>query len=200
MTSVLPKMVADVGPALFRFSVDDYHRLLEVPGLFDGKRVELIEGVLVEKLTHDPPHDSTVQAVDDLLTALLPPGWRKRVRLAITLSDSEPEPDVCLARGDRHTYRTHHPGPADIGLVIEVADTSLRYDRQDKARAYARAGIAVYWVVNLIDRQVEVYTQPSGPAAAPAYAHRQDYQPGGSVPVVLEGVTVGAIAVNEILP
>jgi len=134
------------GPALYRFSVEEYHRLVEAGGLFAGKRVELLEGMVVAKVTHNPPHDSTVQSIDELVAGLLPAGWCKRCQLAVTLTDSEPEPDLCVARGDRRTYRHRHPGPPDIGLVIEVADTSLAYDRVDKGRAYARAGIVEYWI------------------------------------------------------
>ena len=116
------------------------------------------------------------------------------------IADSEPEPDVAVARGDETTYDTRHPGPGDLGLVVEVAYSSLTLDRVHLARIYARAGIVEYWIVNLIDRQVEVYTQPSGPTAAPTYGHRHDYGPGDSVPLVLDGVAVGQVAVSEVLP
>jgi Uma2 family endonuclease len=183
---------------LHRFSVDEYHRMVEM-GLFDKYRVELLEGIVVRKMTRNPPHDSSLQCIDELLTALLPPGWCKRQQSAITLADSEPEPDVCVARGDRRSYFTRHPGPADIGLVIEVSESTLPDDRQ-KARIYARAGIATYCIVNLVDRQVEVYTGPSGPAAAPSYAHRHDFAAGAHVPLLLDGVAVGQLAVADLLP
>lgn len=103
-------------------------------------------------------------------------------------------------RGDGRSYLTRHPGPRDVGLLIEVANTSLLRDRRDKARIYARAGIAVYWIVNLEDRQVEVHTQPSGPTAIPAYGAVAVHSPGDAVPLVLEGATVGAIGVDDLLP
>ncbi len=92
-----------------------------------------------------------------------------------------------------------HPGPADTALVIEVSASSLYYNRTDKARIYARASIPVYWVVNVIDKVIEVFTQPSGPCDSPAYSQRDEYPVGTAVPVVLDGNTVGAIPVAEIM-
>jgi Uma2 family endonuclease len=87
-----------------------------------------------------------------------------------------------------------------VGLIVEVADSSLLDDRRDKARLYARDSIVEYWIVNVRDRQVEVYTQPSGPAAAPAYGDVRVYGPGQSVPLVLGGVAVGTDLVDELFP
>lgn len=86
-----------------------------------------------------------------------------------------------------------------MGLLIEVADITLDIDRYDKGRIYARAGIPVYWVVNVVDKVIEVYTQPSGPTEQPAYAQRDDYPIGTAVPVVLDGTTVGTITVAEVV-
>ena len=193
-----PVQPVQAGPVLHRFSVDEYHRMVDA-GFFDKARVELLEGLVVEKRSRNPPHDYALQAVDELVTAMLPTGWCKRVQSALTLSTSEPEPDVCFPRGDRSLYRTRHPGPADVGLVVEVAESSLSDDRA-KARIYAQAGIPTYWIVNLVNRQVEVYTQPSGAGANPAYGQRQDFAAGSHVPLVLAGVTVGQIAVADLLP
>ncbi len=81
-----------------------------------------------------------------------------RMQSAITLSRSEPEPDAALVRGNARTYAKHHPKPPDIGLVIEVSDSTLDGDRIDKGRLYAEAGIVCYWIVNLVDRQIEIYS------------------------------------------
>jgi putative restriction endonuclease len=85
-------------------------------------------------------------------------------------------------------------------LIAEVADSSLRRDRGWKKRLYARARVAVYWIVNLVDRQIEVYTEPTGPVKRPDYRQRADYKPGDKVPVVLDGREVARLAVNDILP
>jgi Uma2 family endonuclease len=186
--------------AFYQLSVDKYHQMIDAGILEEGEKVELLEGYLVPKMTIHPPHATALQRVRKRIEARVPAGWDTRIGQPITLLDSEPEPDVAVARGDEATYDRRHPGPSDLGVVIEVAHSSLTLDRVHMARIYARAGIVEYWIVNLIDRQIEVYTQPSGPTAAPAYGHRQDHRPGDSVPLVLDGVPVGQIAVSEVLP
>jgi Uma2 family endonuclease len=188
------------GMALHRFSVDDYHRMIEVGILTSGDRVELLEGCVVQKMSQNPPRHTALQRTRKRIEALARTGWEVRIQAPITLPDTEPEPDVAVARGDDSVYATRHPGPADIGLVVEVSDSTLDFDRRDKAEMYARAGVVEYWIVNLVDRQVEVYTRPSGPTPAPAYSQRQVYGTGMSVPLVLDGVTLGQIAVNDLLP
>lgn len=183
-----------------KFTLDEYHRMIESGVLKSGEPYELLEGNLVLKMSHGSRHGSAVQALPKRFWRMLPAGWDVRTQSAVTLTDgSEPEPDVALVRGDETTYRDHHPGPAEIGLLVEVADSSLLDDRHDKSRIYARAGVSVYWVVNVLGKIIEVYTRPSGPTADPAYADRTDYAPGASVPVVLDGVTVGSVAVAEVL-
>jgi Uma2 family endonuclease len=182
-----------------RFTVAQYHKMIEAGVLTEDDRVELLEGYLVEKMPHDPLHDGTLQKVNRRLTPLLPPGWELRVQMSITLLKSEPEPDIAVVREDPSGYMTRHPGPADFGVLAEVANTSLDSDRDDKLPIYARAGIPVYWIVNVVDRQVEVYEQPSGPTASPGYGVRQVYKPGDLVPLVLDGVSIGPIPVADLL-
>jgi Uma2 family endonuclease len=182
------------------FSVEEYHQMIQAGILDENDNVELLEGHLVHKMSRNPPHDGTIQLVSDLLREVLPPGWCVRDQSAVTLTGSEPEPDVCLARGTRRSFLTRHPGAAEVGLVVEVSESSLAWDRTDKARIYARAGIETYWIVNLVDRQVEVYTQPTGPSASPGYARRDDVPLGGSVSLVLDGVVIAALAVCDLLP
>jgi Uma2 family endonuclease len=178
------------------FTVDEYHRMIEVGVLTEDDPVELLEGRIVLKMPRNPPHDSTIAQAQDTVNKHLPPGWHVRVQSAITLSDSEPEPDVGIARGQPHDYATHHPGPVDIAALIEVADSSLDRDRNLKGPLYARARIPVYWIINLVDSQVEVYTDPSGPGAAPCYHQRQDYD-NAAVPLVIAGQVVGQIPVRD---
>lgn len=183
-----------------RFSVPEYHRLIEAGILAESEKVELLEGYLVRRLTGSPPHACAVGLVGASLRPVMPSGWMLRAPTALTLSDSEPEPDGAVVRGNPRTYIAHHPGPSEIGLVIEVADSTLAGDRADKVRIYARAGIVCYWIVNLVDNQIEVYTSPSGPTAAPTFAQRVDYRPGDQLPLVLGGVAVAQIAVSDLLP
>jgi Uma2 family endonuclease len=182
------------------FTVEEYHKLIQAGVFEEDDPFELLEGYLVKKMGRNPPHDGTIQLVDAGLKALLPSGLVTRVQSAITLSDSEPEPDVVVARGSLRSYLKKHPEPSDIGLVVEVADSSLRLDRTEKGRIYARAAIPIYWVVNLIDGQVEVFTGPSGPAAVPVYAQSHDFPVGTNVPFALDGLTLGPLPVGDLLP
>jgi Uma2 family endonuclease len=186
--------------AIARFSVARYQRMIEVGILTPEDRVELLENYVVLKMPRNPPHDSTLQRMLRPLLRSLPPAWDLRIQSAVALPDSQPEPDFALVRGSSADYENRHPGPADVGVVIEVADASLLRDQRDKTRIYARAGILCYWIVNLVDRRIEVYSQPSGPAAVPAYGAFQTYQPGDALPLVLAGTAVGTVPANELLP
>ncbi len=183
-----------------RFSVAEYHRLIEIGVLTEDDNLELLDGYLVHKMSRNPPHDAAIQKITKRLFRLLPPDWDLRIQSAVTLTRSEPEPDLAVVRGDETRYLAHHPKPPDIGLAIEVSDSTLDGDRIDKGRLYAEAGIAYYWIVNLVDRQIEVYTQPSGATTTPAYGQRQDYRMGDDVPLWLDGRVVANIPVSELLP
>lgn len=183
-----------------RLTVAEYHQMIQAGILMDGEPYELLEGFMVKKMSHGPKHDGGMDDLEGLLPALIPDGWFVRCQRAVTLPDSEPEPDYAVVRGPRGRYRSGHPKPAEIGLLIEFSDSSLRIDRVGKARVYARAGIVVYWVVNIPDRQVEVFSGPSGPTEAPAYTRHDVHPAGSAVPVVLDGVTVGTVAVADIIP
>ncbi len=182
--------------AVYRMTVDEYEAMAEA-GILRDSRVELIDGLLVRKMTKKPPHVWTVEAVDEALVRLLPPGWFTRQEKPVRIPDfDEPEPDVLVIRGARDDYRKRHPEPADLGLLVEVAETSLDRDRGDKLVAYGKGRVACYWIVNLVDRQVEVYTNP----VATGYQSSQVFLPGEYVPVVIDGTEVGRVAVADILP
>ena len=166
----------------------------------EDDNLELIEGYLVHKDSMTPPHDCTITLVTAALSAVLPADWLIRTQCAITLPDSEPEPDIVVARGGARTYAKRHPNPTDLGNLIEVADSTLASDRSDKGRIYARAKAPVYWTVNLIDRQIEVYEQPSGPTPVPGYAKTTICGANDTIPMVLDGVTVATFAVRDLLP
>ena len=199
-TLVSPPAVLSAPGSLRRFSVEEYHQMIQAGILDENDNAELIEGYVVNKMSRNPPHDSAIRILSKHLERMLPPGWDYRGQSAITLSDSEPEPDLAVVRGDERTYGTRHPGAADTGFVVEVSDSTLAWDRSEKARIYARAGIETYWIVNLVDRRLEVHTGPSGPTASPCYARRDDIPIGGSVPLVLDGVVIAALAVSDLLP
>jgi Uma2 family endonuclease len=150
-------------------------------------------------MSRNPPHDAAIQKSMKKLLRLLATGWDLRVQSAVTLTESEPEPDMAIVRGDESAYVTRYPTAAD-SLVIEVSDSTLPGDRDDKGRIYARAGIECYWIVNLIDRQIEVYTSPSGPGPDPKFAQRVDYRGVEKVFLLLGGTAPIQIAVQDLLP
>jgi Uma2 family endonuclease len=183
-----------------RITVAEYHELIRTNFLTTEDRVELIDGYMVNKMPQNDPHASTVQRLTADLIRTSPSGWQARIQLPITLANSEPEPDAAVVRGDRHTYDHRRPTGSDFGVVVEVADSSLRFDRVIKLPLYAAAGVPVYWIVNLIDRRVEVYADPDPAADPPAYRTHTNYAPGQDVPVVLDGQTVATIPVADLLP
>jgi len=177
-------------------NVHEYERI-GAAGALDDERVELIDGYMVKKMPKNPPHSWTTQKIFNLLTGFLPPGWLPRQEQPIRIPDfDEPEPDIAIVRGSIDDYKQRHPEPPDVALVIEVSESTLDRDQLEKLPAYARGSIPVYWIVNLVERWVEVYTGPT----PGGYTTRQDYPRGQSVPVVIDGGEIGRIAVDDILP
>ena len=144
-------------------TVEQYHSFSEFTE--NGRRTELIRGIVIEKMSKSPRHSSTVRRLHRLLLAVLPPGFILFREDPLTLADSEPEPDLAIVRGDEKAFAERHPVTA--ALVIEVAVTSAAEDRA-LAALYAEAGVEEYWIVLPRDRQIEVYRRPS----AGAYAER----------------------------
>jgi Uma2 family endonuclease len=136
----------------------------------------------------------------DALGPLLPSGWHLISQEPITTADSEPEPDIGVVRGKRRDYVNRHPQPKDVGLIVEVADTTLARDRGVKKTIYARARIPIYWIINLIDRCVEVYSDPTGPAKKPDCRDRQVLDLKDTVPFILDGEEIGRIRVKALMP
>jgi Uma2 family endonuclease len=207
-TTVAPAPVAPSAPPpalgpdepIFRLSVEQYQAMVRAGILAADDPVELLEGYLIQKMAKNPPHRLAKRKLYRALVTLLPTGWDIDTQDAITTDDSEPEPDVFVFRAVPDDYADRHPGPQDLALVTEIADSSLRRDRGRKKRIYARAAVPVYWIVNLVDRQIEVYTDPTGPADEPTYRHRQDYLADAQVPVVVGGAEVGRLTVADLLP
>ncbi|GIK55226.1 MAG: Uma2 family endonuclease [Chloroflexi bacterium] len=187
-------------PQLWQISVERYHEMIESGSLTENDRLELLEGYLVEKMTVHPPHSFTTDQIRDELTAIVGSEHFVKSQQPITTAESEPEPDVIVVKGRKRDFVQRHPGPEDVALVIEVADSTLAQDQNWKKRIYGRAGIAVYWIVNLTERQIEVYTQPSGLTAQPTYHHMVTYRETDEIPVVLGGVQIGALSVCNLLP
>lgn len=137
---------------------------LKLTELFPGSRYELIEGELIDKMGQNPPHSYVIARLNALLAATFPD--RIRIQSSISLPDpdgrySEPEPDVVVLNRDNDFF-DRHPGPADIALLVEVSDTTFSTDRQIKYRLYARAGIAEYWIIDILKRRAIVCRNPAG--------------------------------------
>jgi Uma2 family endonuclease len=152
-----------------RWSREEYGRLVDL-GVFNGEPIELLGGQLVVAEPQGRHHATSVGVVGAVLNASLPRGWVVRIQAPITLDEeSEPEPDVAVVVGTHLDYRAAHPRRA--ALVVEVADASLGFDRTLKGGLYARGGVEDYWIVNLIDRALEVYRDPAPSASAPCGWH-----------------------------
>lgn len=142
------------------WTVAEYHRMIEAGILTSADRVELLEGQIVQMSPQRPPHSATTQRTSDYLKAQLQGIAYVRMQLPITLSRSEPEPDVAIVALDANDYEDRHPTPSDIFLLIEVAYTTLETDREEKAPIYARENILEYWILDVCDRRVYVFRNP----------------------------------------
>ena len=171
-------------------------------GIFPGDtHIELLGGILVEKMTKNPPHNFAVSATSQHLGALLRPRWVVWEEKSLELARRwQPEPDISVLTGPVRRYDAVFPTTADVALLVEVADSSYGQDRGRKWRKYAAVGIPIYWIVNLNQRQVEVYRQPQGKGANVTYTSVEIYGNDAVVPVVVGGQEVGRILVADLLP
>jgi len=184
---------------LRRWSRAEYDRLVEL-GVLHGEPVELVGGQLVVAEPQGSYHASVLGTAGDALRAVLPQGWLVRIQMPVALDDeSEPEPDLAVVPGVWANYRAGHPSRPT--LVVEVAESSLAFDREDKGSLYARGGVRDYWIVNLVDRALEVYRDPGPDPAAPygwRYRAVERLDPAAVVsPLALPAVR---IAVSDLLP
>ncbi len=186
--------------AMVLFTTERYDAMVRQGIFTSDDAVELLENHLVRKMPKDPAHDGVSMRVRKRLLRTLPPGWDIREQGTLALDDSRPEPDFVVVPEIPSDYTIHHPTATDAALVVEVANTSLLRDQRDKSRIYARAGIVCYWVVNLEDRRIEVYTEPSGECENPSYASVLNYNAGDAVPLVIAGNTIATIPVSDLLP
>ena len=162
----------------YRFSVDEYHKMAEAGILHEDDRIELIEGKIVEMTPVGSRHVACVNRLNQLFSLSLGERVVISVQNPLRIADSEPEPDIVLLEPREHFYAEQLPGPDDALLVVEVADSSLAYDREVKIPLYARAGIQEVWLVDLSNDEVVVYLEPS----ARGYGRVQTYRAGDDVP------------------
>jgi len=179
-------MNAAAGP--FRWTVDEYQKMIRHGILTDRHKVELIRGEIVTKMPKGDRHFACLKRLTKLLIDLLGDLATTSIQDPIVLVDSEPEPDVSILHYRSDCYESGKPIPKDVFLVIEVADSSLDYDRDVKGPLYSGNGIQDYWIVNLRDRCLEIYREPQPNGT---FASKQILGPGESVsPLMLPSVTV----------
>jgi Uma2 family endonuclease len=184
----------------YRLSVEQYHAMIRFGILTEDDPVELLEGCLVLKMGINPKHWYATGQLRDWLIGLGLEAYFVHSQEPVVTEDSEPEPDVAVVRGRRLDYFDASPSASAVALVIEVSDTTLSEDRVLKKRIYARAGIPIYWIVNLVDQRIEVYSQPTGSADKADYAMHEIVGREDEVPVVLDNREFGRLRVKDILP
>jgi hypothetical protein len=185
---------------LWRITVDRYHEMIEAGLLTENDRLELLEGFIIEKMTVNPPHSFTTDQIRDELMAVIKSGYFVKSQQPITTDDSEPEPDVIVVQGNKRDFVKRHPEPQDVPLVVEVSDSTLHQDQTWKKRIYAQAGIAIYWIVNLSERHIEVYSRPSGPSDNPTYHQLKTYRETDEIPIILNNQETAHLKVRDLLP
>ena len=186
---------AELWMNLWRFSVEQYHAMIEAGVVAEDHPVELLGGYLVTKMPKNPPHSASTFRVRRTLEVLVPDGWFVESQEPVTLADSEPEPDAFVARGDG-PYVERHLSPEDLALVVEVSAASLQRDRTLKKRLYAVGEIPFYWIVDLRHGLVEVFSYP----ADGEYRSQHKYASDAEIPLVIDGLEVGRIPAGSILP
>jgi Uma2 family endonuclease len=189
------------GAVPYRLTVRQFIKMIDAQVFRDEDHVELLGGLLVDKMTKNDPHDFAIDTLGAILAQALAPGWIARQEKSVVLGRFwRPEPDIAVARGPRDRYRDKAPRPVDLAALIEVADTSYSIDRGAKWRKYAAAKIATYWIVNLPLRQIEVYTAPSGRGKSAGYRDVTIHGEDDEVPLIIEGRELVRIKVRDVLP
>ena len=178
---------APAGPQPLRWTCAEFHRFGDM-GVFEGRRAMLINGIILEEGPMNPPHAITLELVEEALRTGLGTGWRIRSQSPLVLGqDLDPEPDFAVMVG---TPRGNSGHPTTADLVVEVADSSLNFDTNEKRLLYARAGIREYWVVDINGRRLLVYRAPQ----AGDYASQQTFGPADVVSPLAAPAAVVRIA------
>lgn len=194
---------AVTGPRPFRFTLEQYFKLGEL-GYFEGKRVELIYGEIIEMSPINWPHTQGVGLVSDVLAKVFVVGFWINIQQPFavpgTTPGSAPQPDVAIIPGTRREFTDH---PTQAALIVEVADTTLNTDTTTKAELYATAGVPEYWVLDLPNRQLHVFRDPAAlplptDLATTAYRTHQTFGPTDTVSPL--AVPTATVTVSDLLP
>ena len=184
-----------------RFSVEEYHQMIQAGVFAHDSRFELLEGWIVPKMSRNPPHDVSLDLTAMKCQHDSQTDWDIRLQSAITTGDSEPEPDLAVVKGIRRGLIRQESRSQGYRAVIEIADSSLLDDRRQENSPLRLAAIKEYWIVNLVTSQVEVYADPTGPSGGhPSYRKHADYKAGESVPLSVGGQDSAPISVTDLLP
>ena len=186
---------------IYRLSVRQFEKMIAAKIFRHDTRVELLGGIPAVQMTKYSHHNYAVRRLGNMLRELVVPDHLVSEEKSIHLAMGwRPEPDIVVARGPDDRYRKTDPTADDIALIAEVSESTYTTDRGVKWRGYAAAGIAVYWIVNLDQRVIEVYTNPVGREKQASYENKTVFAASDGLPVVIAGQEIGRIAVNEILP
>lgn len=199
----MPNRARAAGIRRLRFTRERYHRFFRKQVLRPDHRIELLNGVIYEPLRMSDGHWWVLNYLRNSLVRLSKGGWFVTSRCPIALGRySESEPDIAIVRGEVMDYRHGHPQARDTPVVIEVSDETLRFDRGRRLRVYAQGGLTEYWIVNLVDRCVEVRTEPrvSDGDLKARYERLRVYRGDESVPLCVNGETVTEYPVTELIP
>jgi Uma2 family endonuclease len=193
-------MAATYPTRLRKWTRVEYERLIEIGVFHTGEPIELLGGELIVSEPQGSAHYTAIGLVEDALRTALGPGWLVRSQGPSALTDdSEPEPDVAVTRGSRRDYSREHP--ARPALVVEVAESSLSLDRERKGSLYARAGVADYWILNLVERILEIYREPILDPATRfgwRYASLETHAPGATAAPL--AAPAARISISDLLP
>jgi hypothetical protein len=144
-----------------RFNTQEYYRMAQTGLLKPDSQVELLDGQIIDMTPIGPFHGGVINRLTRIFAGASTNRWLVTVQNPVRLNPySEPQPDLMLLRPAEDDYTSRHPSPADVFLLVEVADTSLAYDRSEKLPAYAGAGIPEVWIIDLQDQTIEVYREP----------------------------------------
>lgn len=195
--STLSLPASPSGPRPLLWTCDEFHRFGDL-GVFEGRGAMLIEGVILEQGPMNPPHAITLELATDAVRGAFGPGWRTRVQMPLVLGlHTDPIPDIAVVPGRPRDQITH---PTTAAMVVEAADSSLRFDTTEKLGLYAAAGIPEYWVIDINGKQLLVFR---GPRANPGHPHGHDYSNrlalGANDTATILAVPGAAVAVADLL-
>lgn len=185
---------------IYRITVDQYHQMIEAGALTTDDKCELLDGYLCKKKLKTPLLCATVTMLRTLLGELINPElYAVRQFCPITLQTSEPEPDIVLVPSYDLEYCRRHPSPREVSLVVEIAEASLPIDRTTKLQLYAQAAIPQYWIINLVEKFVEVYTLPSDSMHDLNYRRKRIYLRNEIIPLDLSDNATVMVPVEKFM-